>query len=308
MKEKNENSAFDAEQLLRDKSWDQLNASELKVAQELFSGPAEYERMRSTAHRLRSSAGIVADEWIPAKHIREDLLIAFDDEQKRRRSLWLNSLVFWFRDRLRLDIPAVRYSVAMVVLLVGIFTLFRLFSGDVNNQVNIVASNNVKPDTSVRPGVVDSQSALVSTPQVVSKIDSLNDKEPMDQRKKARSNTTQPDPLTVTPSTIPTTAIVKSTPSSDSSSMVVGVNSGNDTLETPIAVTTLTGSGPALCCGSSSVFTTSPTANSTASYAWSSTVPITVNVSSVYAVSGQIVKARSLSNDEEVLDVFFTLQ
>lgn len=304
MKEENENSAFDAEQLLREKSWDQLNASELKAAQELFSGPAEYERMRSTVHRLRSSAGSVGDEWMPAKHIREDLLNAFDDEQKRRRALWWNSLGFWFRDRLRLDIPAVRYSLGAVVLLVGLFTMLRVFSGDGNNGLTTVAKNTGQPDTSIPFNVADSQAQLVTTPQAVPVRDSATDKEPIVPTNETPSRNTQLDPVAVTPLPLPSPTPLHNTPQPDSSAMAVGINSGGDTLVTPIAVTTLGGSDPASCCGSSTVFATSPTA----AYTWTSSVPLTVNVSGIYAVSSQAVNARSLANDEEILDVFFTLQ
>jgi hypothetical protein len=137
-------SVIDVEQLLRDKSWEQLNADERNAAAEAFGDETGYERVRAMTDELRSGAGIEEEELKPQVQVRENLLAAFDDEQRRRRVLWWNSLGFWLRDKLRLDIPVVRFAVAGVILVLGIFTVMQVTTNEIPER-NIAGNHPVPP-------------------------------------------------------------------------------------------------------------------------------------------------------------------
>lgn len=306
MKEENENSTIDAEKLLREKSWEQLTASELEAASALFADKAEYERMRSMVHQLRSSSGVTDEELIPSAHVRKNLLDAFDNEQKRRRVIWWNSLGFWFRDRLRLDIPAVRFAVAGVILVAGVLTVLRMInSGDTIPPGQVA---DIIPTQ-----VADSSDAVVKSPQVVvedGKTEPLASGNESPEQLTPLTKDSVPNAVSPTrPKRRPAKADVAKAPPVvvDTISQRLALGDGTDTV--PVAVV-VGATNPITCCGTA-ISLTAPAA-ATATYNWSPvsgtpTGVFTNNGTNVIVFGAQPV-SRSLNADEEVISVFWSLR
>lgn len=290
---------IDVEHLLRSKSWDQLNEQERSVSTELFSGEGEYTHVRNLMHELRSESGIQEEEMKPSAYVRENLLAAFEDEQRRRRVLWWNSLGFWLRDQLRFDIPAVRIAVAGLIVTLGIVAVTKL--SDNNNDAVIVNNDKSQPAPKVvLPGQEDK---LAGTPE---------------------QNSVEPETLRAVPDEIEDEAIVEQTnhntlnpdqnivqkgfaDTSASNGLVVGPTIGEDSASSLVSSFT----NATICCGANNAAITATGATST--YSWTTndgtTSPSTMNanVVGIYDVT-YIPSSRSLAKDEEVIGAMFSLR
>lgn len=316
MKEDFENTTIDAEKLLREKSWEQLTAAERKVANELFSGEAEYERMRAMVHQLRSSAGNSNDdELIPSGNVRKNLLNAFEDEQRRRRVLWWNSLGFLIRDRLRFDIPAVRYAFAGVILIAGVFTVLRLINTTGNSTDDVLAkSNSLQTTDSVAEqvalqNVVPDQTTgdtiavnIQNAPVVQDNKDNIRNNDDADRIVNVPIQQPVPDGNQVAP-LVP--EII------DTTARIAFAN-GNDSSEVATMMAVVgTAVDSSICCGATALLL-SPTATSPA-YTWTnnaslSPVGVNVNATAVTYFTLTPPTSRSLAADEEVINVFWSLR
>ena len=299
MKDDFENVNVDVEQLLRSKSWSQLNEVERIALKDLVDGEVEYERMQGMVHRLRAVSGVHDLEMVPSGNVRENLLMAFDDEQRRRRGLWLMGIGFWFRDRLRLDIPAVRLAVAGVVLLLGIVTVVKLMNGE--NAVQPIAkqdqqtipSDNNENNLQLNPAPVNVDSGMVQSP-VVKETPQVND--------------AQQD-IQLVPQTAPGPNIPAPFTPVDTTTQRLAMNQPVDTGLVVMPLVTATQSF-AVCCGATNVLVT-PTNLGTGNYAWTSPASNgTVLAPSSYNITivGLPPRSRSLEQDANVVNVFFALK
>ncbi|HTF04128.1 MAG TPA: hypothetical protein VK826_08880 [Bacteroidia bacterium] len=297
MKDDFENVNVDVEQLLRSKSWSQLNEAERSALKDLVDGEEEYERMQSMVHRLRAVSG-VHDSEIPSGHVRENLLVAFDHEQRRRRGLWLTGIGFWFRDRLRFDIPAVRFAVAGVVVLIGIVTVVKLMNGEnavqpmAKQDQQTIPSDQNGNDPQLNPAPVHVDSGVVESP-VVNKTPQVNDAQQGIQ-------VTPPAPAPNIPA--PFVPV-------DTTTQRLAINQPVDTGALVMPLVTATQSF-AVCCGATNVVV-APTALGASNYAW--TAPVTngtVLAPSSYNITivGLPPRSRSLEQDADVVNVFFALK
>lgn len=300
MKEEMQHDRADAEQLLRTKSWTQLTEDERKAAEEIFSGEHEYERMRNVMLNLRAGAGIEDEELVPDTRVRENLLAAFEDEQRRRRVLWWNSLGFWFRDQLRLDIPAVRIAVAGVILFIGIVAVYKLTESNSNSTPAIVNQDNTKPKPSPQNPSPDAVTPVPQTPQVA------------DQQQKD-GNAGDPQKVVPAPDNNKKNAVTDlqnnngPSPSPVYQPLTLDTNTAvaNGTQDTMLSVVPLTISvtpTSIVCCGTSSTVnaaTTSLPYNLT----WTNNSVTPVTTFNVVTPNN-----RSLASDQEVVNVFFALK
>lgn len=304
MKENLETETVDPEKLLREKSWEQLSNAERKVAAEMFADRAEYERMHAMVHQLRSSTGFTEEELVPSDSVRKNLLDAYDDEQRRRRVLWWNSLGFWFRDRLRLDIPAVRFAVAGVILFAGIFAVLRLMNSNgaqpaefveqklpVQDSVPNVVSND-QTNTPVLP--VDSFAVEQNTVPVIAPPKEI----------------ISPKTVAVRPlAPVPTNKDVAPVDQIDTSASRLAMGTGNDTTVMPIAVNVFSsGDDPVVCCGAN-IQLTAPISNN-ATYNWTPSFSLASGtpMNATYVVGQAAPTSRALVEDENLVSVFFSLR
>ncbi len=134
---------LDMERLLRSKSWAQLNAEELREVKQFIGTEQEYESMRMLVLELRSSVQS-DDTLVPSEDVRQNLLEAFENEQRKRRALWWNGLVISLKDKMRFDIPAVRYGVSGAFALLLLFVAFRVFTSG-ESQSDVIVKNEPTP-------------------------------------------------------------------------------------------------------------------------------------------------------------------
>lgn len=134
---------MDMERLMRSKSWAQLNAEELREVKQFVGTEKEYESMRMLVLELRSSVQS-DDSLVPSEDVRQKLLEAFENEQRKRRALWWNGLLISLKDKMRFDIPAVRYGVSGAVVLLLLFVAFRVFTSG-ESQTDVIVKNEPTP-------------------------------------------------------------------------------------------------------------------------------------------------------------------
>lgn len=134
---------LDMERLLRAKSWSQLNAEELREVKQFIGTEQEYESMRMLVLELRSSVQS-DDSMLPSEDVRRNLLEAFENEQRKRRALWWNGLLISMKDKLRFDIPVVRYGVSGAFALLLLFVAFRFFTSG-ESQSDLIVKNEPTP-------------------------------------------------------------------------------------------------------------------------------------------------------------------
>lgn len=134
---------LDMERLLRSKSWAQLNSEELREVKQFIGTEQEYESMRMLVLELRSSVQS-DDSLVPSEDVRQNLLEAFDDQQRKRRALWWNGLLISLKDKMRFDIPAVRYGVSGAFVLLLLFVAFRFFTSG-ESQTDVIVKNEPTP-------------------------------------------------------------------------------------------------------------------------------------------------------------------
>lgn len=134
---------IDIERLLRAKSWAQLNTEELREVKQFIGTEQEYESMRMLVLELRSSVQS-DDSLVPSEDVRQNLLEAFENEQRKRRALWWNGLLISLKDKMRFDIPAVRYGVSGAFVLLLLFIAFRFFNSG-ESQTDMIVKNEPTP-------------------------------------------------------------------------------------------------------------------------------------------------------------------
>ncbi len=314
MKEELDNPSVDVEKLLREKSWAQLTNEEKSAISDAFSGEEEYEQMRSMVHQLRSASGILDEDLVPSKHVRADLLAAFDDEQRRKRVIWWNSLGFWFRDRLRFDIPAVRYAFAGVILILGIVSVFRLVNTNNLPENNTIVKNEPAQTVPLAPN--ENNAIVVPVPELPAPSENdvpvivqngNNDQSP--------KTNLQKDPSEATPKVIPNNPnpvvdVNQRQAQQDSIGRIAIANIVPiDSNALPIVV--LTNNAVDACCtGATQVLLASP-ANTNAIYNWSPTSMGNVTSGVVFVNGGTVglpPTSRALVEDEHVINVFFALR
>lgn len=283
----------DIENLLRNKSWSQLNADERARLKEWAASESEYESVRGMFLELR--AGAFTDETLqPSAEIHKNLLDAFDTEQRKRRALWWNAFLFSFRDKLRFDIPVVRYSYAGAIVVILLLTVFRFFSASDENIPAIVKNENKSVDPIVPIDSSADKTALQLPEQVDMKKESQDKPEPQSEIRSyvpVHTNTiADSDPGAINPE-VDTTLFAQNNVV-DTLANVLVVNSTTD-LITSGSSTNLTFSG-------------TPTAN----YTWNTSPALTFTypAANVVTVSLGPEKTRSLQNDAVVLQHIYTLR
>lgn len=137
----------DIEALLAEKSFRELYEEEKRFVLEHLSSPQEYEQMRETLLSIRGASG--EDQSSGTLHtsprVKEELMAAFEKERKKRAVLWWNSVSLGFRNMLRLDLPVMRLALGTVVLLLGVWVVFRVVAIKNQPQPVFVKQENVQP-------------------------------------------------------------------------------------------------------------------------------------------------------------------
>lgn len=311
MKEELELHDIDLEQLLRSKTWNQLSETERKAALEIISGEEEYDRLYAMVHQLKTTTGVHDADVIPSGNIRENLLMAFDDEQRRKRVLWWSVMGFWLRDKLRLDVPAMRLGLAAVVLAAGFFALWQVTSGE-------------KPAT----GIAETK----KSPEVPSDDDVAGKPNKLEKENLRVIGDSSPYPMFIQPQEM----MVEE--HDDNDDEVIGVENnfrepegvvqapqlnqpdsagriivqGNDSVAVYLpTIDAMPGNVDAVCCGGTQPFTM----NASSQYSWSPTgtnvtPTFDVNVTNANVASIQLTppNCRSLANDRNVIAAFFSLK
>ena len=140
MKTKNHYQPEDIEALLAEKAFHELYADEKKFVLEHLDSAKEYEQMRETLLSIRGAAG--EDQSSKPLHtsprVKKELMAAFEKEKKKRALFWWNSFGLFLRTSLRFDLPLVRFGFAAVVLLLGIWIVFRMNGNSTDNNPVLV--------------------------------------------------------------------------------------------------------------------------------------------------------------------------
>ncbi len=284
----------DIENLLRNKSWSQLNADERARLKEWAESESQYESVRGIFLELR--AGAFADETLmPSAETHRNLLDAFDEEQRKRRALWWNAVLFSLKDKMRFDIPVVRYSYAGAFVVILLLTVFRFFSASDENIPAIAKNENKSVDPIAPPDSSVEKTALQLPEHVDVKKESQGKPEPQNEIRSyvpVHTNTiADSDPGAINP---------------EVDTNLLAQNNGVDTLANVLAVTdagtSMLTSGASINLSMSSV----PTVN----YTWvgNPTSTYSVNVVGTTYVTLGPEKTRSLQSDAAALHTFYTLR
>lgn len=289
-----ENSSIDLEQLLRTKSWEQLSDAERTEMMNVVSGREEYMRMFAMTNQLMSGSGVHDEELKPSENTRQNLMNAFVGEQRKRRAAWWTSLWYNLSDKLRFDIPIVRIAVAAVLLLAGVFGVAKMMeksdepqivktepvqSKDESTPQNPTPDNNVAVEPS-------NNGAVVNPDQQIANDSLLNLNVPQ---------------IAIVDQDMNQNAII---PDSTPQYITAFTNNGqplivdSNTLVLPTATFNLNNVN---CSGSSNGTVIVTNAGTPAyTFQWTPTNNATV--------IGLPARSRSLENDSEVLDVFFSVK
>lgn len=304
MKEEFENSSVDLEHLLRTKNWNQLSPAEQDELKNVLSGREEYERLYAMVHQLKTVTGVHDTDLVPSAGLRENLLTAFEDEQRKRRSMWWSGLWYRMSSVLRFDIPAVRIGFAAVLLVVGVLTVFNLMNKDESAPV-IAKEDNVQP-------APESVKENPGTDNHITVIPEQNDNEVQP----APQNVVTPDDnLQVAPASVNNGMQVV-----DGNAPVVVDTNANRFVMNPVDTNALVvapltfnvTNGGTLCCATSNGTVLAAGTND-ANYVWTNSgsnalTGVTNGTVNVVTVNGLPPRARALSNDAQVLDVFFAVK
>lgn len=286
---------IDIERLLRSKSWSQLNAEDLLQVKEYLSTEQEYEAMRALVLELRSA--VQTDEALkPASEIRDNLLAAFDAEQSKRRALWWNGLLISMKDKLRFDIPAIRYGVSGAFVLLLLFVAFRFFTnGDAHPDVI------VKNETAPVLNPAQNNDSVANEIQFAVNTDSssIENEAPLIQEQELRM------PVTQQPQTNSLATTVDQAPMVDTTAAVANVmiDSSN------IAALAVSPVNAFLTSGSATAVTINATAP--LNYTWSNTTFTDAGSSivvgtAVYSVGPE--KTRPLASDAGLVRTYYSLR
>jgi hypothetical protein len=286
---------LDMERLLRAKSWSQLNAEELREVKQFIGTEQDYESMRMLVLELRSSVQS-DDSLVPSEGVRRNLLEAFENEQRKRRALWWNGLLISLKDKLRFDIPAVRYGVSGAFALLLLFVAFRFFTSG-ESQPDLIVKNEPTPIVNPSQNTDSSENEI----QVAVNTDSspIENKLPLIQEEELRI------PVTQEPQSNSIAVTVDKSPTLDTTAAVANivVDSSN------IAALTVSPANAFLTSGSATALTTNPTA--TMNYTWASptfTDAGSLNIvgTSVYNLGPE--KTRPLASDAGLVRTYYSLR
>jgi hypothetical protein len=297
MNEEFENASIDIEQLLREKNWSQLSAAERAELKKLGCAEEEYERMYSMVHQLIAGSGVHDERMKPHHLVRENLLSAFENEQKKRRAMWWSGWCFRLSGAVRFDIPAVRFGVAALVLIVGAISVFNFLKHD--ESVPVIAKKE-----SIQP--------LKETPKETPATNKNITIEPEKQQSVPQNIVPQEENIQIVPAPANNGQVVN-----QNVPAIVDTNTNRlamnpvDTNALVISPITAFTNGSNLCCGSN--VTLSPTSNGGSNYSWNATSNGTVmtggNINyTIVGVNGLPPRARALSNDAVILDVYFEMR
>lgn len=298
MKEEFEDGLADMEQLLRTKSWTQLSAAEQDEVKTVLSGREEYERMYAMVHQLKMVAGVHDADMAPSNGVRENLLEAFGTEQRKRRAMWWSGLWYRLGSSLRFDIPAVRIGFAAVLLVVGVLTVFNMMNKDesapvIANEENVlqtpgVVKENPAPNSNITVQPEQKENQNPSVPQNVI----APDDQPLIEPAPVNNG------MQVVDGNVPVVP--------DSNAKVFAMNPVDTSLQVVTPLTfNVTNGNATICCATSNG--TVLTTNGGSNYIWNATGTVT-GVTNAVTVNGLPPRARALSNDAQVLDVFFEMK
>lgn len=283
----------DIENLLRNKSWSQLNADERARLKEWAGNENEYESVRGMFLELR--AGAFTDETLqPSAEIHKNLLDAFNTEQRKRRALWWNAFLFSFRDRLRFDIPAIRYGFAGAFVLLLIISAFRFF-GSVDENAPLIVKNETKSESPAFP------------------VDSTEQKTAVQQPEQEEGQQSGKNDNYVTATTaVPSNANISKDHIQSSSPVDSGVVVQNHAPDSVVTV----GSNVLAVNSTTDLFTSGSSTNltfsgtPTANYTWNTSPALTFTYPAANGVTVSLgpEKTRSLQNDAVVLQHIYTLR
>jgi hypothetical protein len=312
MKEELELNELDLEQLLRSKTWNQLSAAERTAAATIVSGQDEYDRLYAIVHQLKTTTGVHDSDMIPSGDIRENLLMAFDEEQRRKRVLWWSVMGFWLRDKLRLDVPAMRIGLASVVLAAGLFAVWKSTSGEVTpagiaetkkvpagdsfNDKGTAARNKIENEN--LPIIGDS----VLYPMWVQPEAVVVDENENDEVIGVQDNLPEQEQLVQSPAV----------EHPDSAGMITA--GGNDSVAFYLpTIGVVPGNVDAVCCGATQVLTNGSYMYNWTSPSYTNATPPTsydIHVTNANVASIQLTapNCRSLANDKDVIAAFFSLK
>lgn len=285
-----ENSSVDLEQLLRSKSWSQLSAGEQTEVLKFISGREEYEQLSAMIHQLKTTAGVHDAEMKPSRDVRDNLLNAFDAEQRKRKAGWWTNISQFLNETIRFDVPAVRMAIAAVFLFAVVFGAMKLND---SGQTQPVAKQETPKPAPSEPGTANPQQP---------------DDVPQQTPAQPENNVVQ-DNNAVTPLNQPQLVQVPAPLVQDSLTNRMAVVVPDSA--SPLAINPAVTNTNAFCCGTSNGTLLSPTSNGGIVYTWSNgpTFTNTVTNGTVYAVNnGLPARSRSLAEDAAVMDVFFAVK
>lgn len=298
MKDDMEMDGIDMEQLLREKSWEMLSNAERGALTKAGCDQQEYERMAGMVHQLISVTGVHDESMVPSGETRENLLLAFSQEQKKRRAMWWSGLWYRLNSGLRLDIPVVRIAFATAVLLLGVLTVVQLMNRDV--PATPVANKQEKqnnPEMPLQPSAPENNGIADQTQE----NNSNNPANAPVVNESQDPNSNQPAPVQVN-----NDGQVALNPVVDTNSRTLA-QTPFDSATVLGPVVTMTQLNATCCATSNGTVLTNGATNY--NYNWT----INANGSNVAAPTGITVtglppRARSLANDAQVLDVFFAMK
>jgi hypothetical protein len=251
--------------------------------------------MRMLVLELRSSVQS-DDSMLPSEDVRRNLLEAFENEQRKRRALWWNGLLISLKDKLRFDIPAVRYGVSGAFALLLLFVAFRFFTSG-ESQSDLIVKNEPTPIVNPSQNTDSSEKEI----QVAVNTDSspIENKLPLIQEEELRI------PVTQEPQSNSIAVTVDKSPTVDTTAAVanVMVDSSN------IAALTVSPANAFLTSGSATALTTNATA--TMNYNWSAATYTDLGSSNVIGTAVFSVgpeKTRPLASDAGLVRTYYSLR
>lgn len=183
----------DIEALLAEKPFHELYAEEKAFVLEHLASAAEYEQMRETLLSIRGAAGEdqSSKPLRTSPRVKKELMAAFEKEKKKRALIWWNSFGLFLRTSLRFDLAVVRFGFAAVVLLLGIWIVFRM-NGNTADKNPVL----VKNENAVNP----SDNLVKQNPLAINPADSAAEKNMQPSNEKSNPELNNPNQLAVQPS------------------------------------------------------------------------------------------------------------
>lgn len=176
---KNNYQPEDIEALLAEKPFHELYAEEKAFVLEHLSSANEYEQMRETLLSIRGASGNDSSSSgiRTSPRVKQELMAAFEKEKKKRSLIWWNSLGLFFRNQLRFDLPVVRIAFAAVVLLFGIWIVYRMTENtnvikpelaktETDKNIPVTIPANPAPNEFISKNLADTVNKTIPQPQI----------------------------------------------------------------------------------------------------------------------------------------------